>query len=482
MAKLEVIRDPNLEQSPIMVNFQSPGESEEPEQASESGTEIQQTKVFGVLQPLIALNGIVVGFNDIMAFNLDYTGTIPRIQFGFMDRNNMFKNLTLPGNDCEFRVQILPPADNTYKKIDLTFMCNDLHIQNGIVYGSGEYKLADFTQSRFKALGQISTYELFDLISNETGMGFATNTEATEDARYMQCQYESYKDVIDREMPKSGSSQEHVFDWWVDVWNHLILCDLYDRINSVDEEEDMQIWMTANDESAAMGDEEESIQTLALFTNHPVRENTDLYVEDYDVQTAPASQTRGNGVTLSVYEENKKEYIDHYIADGDIEKNVFERFEYAGEVYGDYNYLVAEKAREIYLRKVKSEVIVIHVRKPQLGINRGDQLRFIWYDNDANDAIINDALEDVGAKQSAKSLGSEIGWLKDWDPSAGSSVDPMRVNLQLSGQYTCVGQYIRYDANIQRWDAWLYLSRPASKRPKILTEDLTENKESNNGN
>lgn len=480
MAQLQVIRDPNINQSPIRATFKAPGESEDPVEAANSGTEIQQTKVFGVLMPLIALNGIVVDFKDITAFALDYTGTIPRIQFAFSDRNNMFKNLTAPGNDCEFRVQILPPADDTYKKIDLTFMCSDISVNNGMVTGSGEYKLQEFTKSRFKALGQISTYELFDLISTESGLGFATNTEATEDTRYMQCQFESYKDIVDREMPKSGSSADHVFDWWIDVWNHIILCDIYDRINSDDPEEDMQIWMAANDAAAAMGDDINMVQTLALFTNHPIRENTDLYVEDYDVQTMPASQTRGNGVALSVYEENKKEYIDHYIADGDIERNVFERFEYAGEVYGDYNYLVAEKAREIYMRKIKSEVVVIHVHKPQLGINRGDQLRFVWYDNDAHDSILYDQMEEAGVKKSVDDLGTEIGWLKDWDYAHGDDNNPMRVNLQLSGQYTCIGQYIAYDSANQKWDAWLYLSRPASKRPQMFNEDLTkDNSEAN---
>lgn len=474
MAKLQVIRDPQIKQTSIRTELNFPGETEDPDVASENTSEMQQSKVMGILMPLIALNGIVVDFGDVAGFELDYTGTIPRIKFAFRDRNDMFKNLTAPGNDIELRVQILPPFDDTYKKIDLTLMCSEISIRDGYVYGSAEYKLMEFTKSRFKALGQISTYELFDKISTETGIGFVTNAEATEDSRYMQCHFESYKDIVDREMPKSGSSESHVYDWWVDVWNNLTLCDLYDRVNSDDPEEDMQIWMTQNDDSASMGDEMNTIKTLALFTNHPVRENTDLHVKDYDVQTEPASQSRGNAVTLSVYEENKKEYVDHYIADGDIQKNQFEQFEYAGEVYGDYNYLVAEKAREIYMRKIKSEIVVIHVNKPQLGINRGDQLRFVWFDNDAENAELYNGLEEIGAKRTSEDLATDIGWLKDWDYTKGDLNNPMKVNLQLSGQYTCIGQYIRYKGATQRWEAWLYLTRPASKRPELFTEDLTK--------
>lgn len=472
MAQIQVIRDPQITQSPITTVLRSPSPEEVP--GTQPDTEIQQTKVFGVLTPLLAVNGVVVDFGDVNEFDLDYTGTTPRVKFAFRDRNNILKNLSNPGNDMEFRVQILPPTDDTYKKIDLTLICNNLSIQDGVVRGEAEYKLTKFTQAQFKALGRISTYDLFDKVSVETGLGFATNAGATEDTRYMQCQFESYKDIIDREMEKSGSSEVHVYDWWVDVWNNLILCDLYDRINSEDPEEDMQIWAACNNMNASMNDEVAPQKTLALFTNHPIRENTDLYVDEYDVQNTPASQSSGNSIALSVYEENKKEYIDHYIANGDIEKNEFIQFEYAGEVYGDYNYLLAEKAREIYMQKIKSEIVILHLNKPQLAINRGDQLRFVWYDNDAQDAQMYDRMEELGVKASAESLATEIGWLKDYDFAKEDGNNPMRVNLQLSGQYTCIGQYIAYDGETQQWDAWLYLTRPASKRPKMLTEDITK--------
>lgn len=478
MAQIQVIRDPQIQQSPITTVLRSPS----PEEVDDTkpDTEIQQTKVFGVLMPLLALNGIVVDFGDVHVFELDYTGTIPRIKFAFRDRNNLLKNVSNPGNDNEFRVQIIPPMDNAYKKIDLTFMCNEIRVDSGIVSGEGEYKLTKFTQAQFKALGQLSTYELLDKVSIETGLGFAANVEATKDARYIQCQFESFKDVIDREMPKSGSSESQVFDWWIDVWNNLILCDLYDRINSEDTEDDMMIWAACNDNDASMNDEVVPTKTPAIFTNHPVRDNTDLHVDDYDIQTQPASQSRGNSVALSVYEENKKEYVDHYIADGDIKKNEFVQFEYAGEVYGDYNYLLAEKARDIYLKKIKSEIVVIHLRKPQFSINRGDQLRFVWFDNDTADAQMYDRMEELGIKQSTETLATEIGWLKDWDMTRDDENNPMRLNFQLSGQYTCIGHYIAYNNESQQWDTWLYLTRPASKRPEMLTEDITKTEDNGN--
>ena len=474
MAQIEVKRDPNIKLSPIVHNLTQPSSEEDPE-ANGHISEIQQTKIAGILTPIIAVNNVAVDFSDVYNFELDYTGTTPYLKFAFRDRYKILGKYAQPGNDSEVRVQILPPADNTYKKIDLVFMVTSVSVEGEIVRGEAEYKLTDFTKSQFKALGQISTYDLFDKISNETGLGFASNVAGTDDPRYIQCHFESYRDVLDREMKLSASDADHVYDWWVDVWNNLILCDLYDRINSEDEESDMMVWTTENIDDGSVHSEAISIKTPAIFTNHPIRENTDLSVIDYDVQNDPASQSTGNAIALSVYEENKKEYIDHYIADGDIKENEFTHFEYAGEVYGDYNYLLAEKAREVYMRKVKSEVVVIHLKRPQLGINRGDQIRFIWYDPNTLDAIGQYHLEESGAIKSSEELSTILGWVKDWDFSNQVADNPLRVNLQFSGQYTCIGQYIMFNRDSMSWDCWLYLSRPASKRPQILnikSEDI----------
>lgn len=469
MGAITVIRDPQLELTPIEHPLQSPSEQELGE-APGNPSEIQQTKVFGLLCPILALNSVAVDWMDIEKFELDFTSTVPRVRFAFHDRASILNKFSNPGNDNELRIEIIPPVDNTYKKINLSMICNEIGIVDGVCRGTGELMVPEFTKSQFKGYGQKTTFEIFDMISTETGLGFASNIEATEDTRYIQCQHQSYKDLLDNEIEKSGSSETHVYDWWIDAWNNLVLCDLYDRVNDEDSEEDMKIWATANVNAASVNSDPEPVETLAIFTNHPAYENSDLYVTGYNVQNAPATQARGNAVVLSVYEENKKEYIDHYIADGDIQKNEFIRFEYAGEVYGDYNYLIAQKAREVYLKKVKSEVVVIHTTKPQLSIMRGDQLRFVWYDGDMYNSMVQDNLEEVGGVRTKDDLKSEIGWLAEWDLHDEVTDNPMRLNMQYSGQYTCIGQYIIYSKNTNSWDCWLYLTRPASKRPKILND------------
>lgn len=476
MAQIEVIRDPQIQQTKIIHALRTEeAEGLQNENGEVTSTETQQTKVFGQLVPLLALNSVAVDWNDVLSFTLDDTAHIPACKFIIKDRQSIFARYSHLGNDNELRVQIIPQFDDTYKKIDLTFLITDIKIKNGQVSGTAIYNLKPFTEARFKALGQISTYELADKISLDTGLGFSANIQTTEDKRYMQCSFESYKDIISREIEKSGSGETNVYDWWIDCWNNLILCDLYDRINNEDSEDDMTIWAADQAQDSSTNFNAEPVEMVATLSNHPMFERSDLYVYGYDVDNKPVTATKGNSFAISVYEENKKECIDHYITDGDTIKNEFTKFEYLGEVYGDYNYFLAEKARKVYLSKIKSEVVVVHIPNPQLGIMRGSQCRFIWYDNDTFKAANQDAYEKVGAIAGVEDLKQQIGWLADWIPEKTNDDFPLRLNLQYSGQYTSIGQYITYDGSKQNWDCWLYLVRPASKRPKISQIDQDEN-------
>lgn len=473
MAQIEVIRDPKIVQTEIVHALRTP-HNDGAKSSYDNTTEIQQSKVFGLIVPLLALNGVAIDWNEVVKFTLDDTKHIPTCEFEILNRQNIFRNYTHLGNDNELRVQILPQFDNTYKKIDLTFLITDIYIQDDRISGTGIYNLKSFTESKFKALGKITTYDLADKISLDTGLGFAANTKTTNDARYMQCSYESYKDIMSREIEKSGSDEISVYDWWVDCWNNLILCNLYDRINSEDTEDDMMIWVAGNTSMASVNNESGPKRVPALFTNHPGFERTDIYTYDFDVENNPVTANRGNSFAISVYEEDKKECVDHYVTDGDTVKNEFIKYEYLGEVYGEYNYFLAEKCRSIYLAKTKSEQIVIHIPQPQLGVMRGSQCRFVWYDNDTLRNLNQQTYEDVGAIATTEELAKQIGWLAEWIPDKYDNERPMRINLQYSGQYTSIGQYITYDGNNQTWDCWLYLVRPASKRPKISQiEDMS---------
>ena len=75
MARIEVKRDPQIKLEPIVHALRQPSPEEIGEDPG-NPTEIQQTKVFGLIVPILALNGVAVDFQDVETFELDYTAEL----------------------------------------------------------------------------------------------------------------------------------------------------------------------------------------------------------------------------------------------------------------------------------------------------------------------------------------------------------------------------------------------------------------------
>ena len=468
MAQIQVIRDPEIVQSDI-IHYLESEKVEGTDTFINNQTDVNQTDVYGVLMPILALNNVAVGYRELIRFELDMLGRTPAVYFKFKDIRGVFSAYVDAGNDNELRVQILPPVENTYKKINFTFFVTDISINNGIVEGKAIYKLAKFTQTNFEALGKKTTYEICDHISLQTGLGFASNVEVTNDSRYMECRYKSYKDLLGSEIEKSVSDMYQVYDWWVDQNNYLTLCNIYDRVTSEDSDEEMKIWSTTNYDDPTTGNKKDTHLVPCILTNHPDFATTDLAVTDFEIISNPV--THGNARIVSVFYEGKKDWTDNYIGDGDIKRDEFMEFEYGGEVYGDYDYLFAEQSRNLFLNKLKSETIVIKMKTPMLGLNRGSQVKFVWYNNSSSKQYLQNKVEttDVGALTTEDIFVRypKLAWLADFIIS-GKNADtfPMVLDMQYSGQYTVLGQYIIYENT--SWYCELHCVRPKSLKPEIF--------------
>ena len=127
---------------------------------------MQQTSVYGVQIPIIQINSILVAFNDIKYFKLENSGKLPRVSIEVQDRYNLLKSLDTPSSDNRLRIQILPPFDNAYKKINLTFYISSFRSLGGDrISVEGIYNCKELTQKQYKAFGKLSTSQLFEEIA-----------------------------------------------------------------------------------------------------------------------------------------------------------------------------------------------------------------------------------------------------------------------------------------------------------------------------
>lgn len=460
MAKIQVKYDPTLEQSEIIARLDNSSPDEEGAEYNGNQTAIQQTSVYGLQCPIIAVNDIMIAYEDIIDFELDDSGHVPSVSLHVYDRKSLIQYLDVPRNDNELRIQILPPFDDVYKKINLTFFISNYSIgDDNDLYITGNYKLSGFTSSQFKAFGEVSLYDLFDKIASETKLGFASNVEGGDDKRYVYCPYTSYQSAIEREIKHSGD-KTIIYDWWIDVWNYLTLENVYERYNDIDSEEDMEVWVDGSYEDITEGWEYNPVKVPAEMTNIFGSEQNQLYVKDYRIVNNPGANVgSGTDKLYSVYSMNDRKYTDTYISDGDVKKDTYNKFEYLGEVYGDYDYVTHGMFRDAYLQKINNNLVEIDLAHPLLGLIRGNRLVFACYYNDDNVDYPVDGLQEAGLIEDIQTN------VPIMEPDYKGS-DMFKLDKSISGQYLIMGN--KYKFSNYQWTQTVILARPMTQTPLVL--------------
>lgn len=465
MSKILLKFDNQLEHQDIVIQLTNSSKDEAGENYVDNKQEIQQTLIYGIQAPLIKINNIVVDFIDVIEFSLKSVNDLPTINMIVKDRYNLTRLVDTPGNDNLLRVQILPQFDNTYKKIDLDFFITSLKINNDYISITGSYKLPKLTSSNIKSFGEINTFDLFETIATDTGLGFATNVETNDiNKKYVYCDNKSYLDILNREI-RYSSEDKYILDFWVDFWNNLNLVNIYERYNSIDSDEDMMIWVSSQTKEIREGIVPEPMQITATLTNHPNMASNELYVQNYKIiNNAGQNSFRGTDRVYSIYEIDKHEYMDHLIQDGDVKKDIFVKYDYLGESYGGFNYLLAEKIRSDFLTKMQTESIEVELNTPLLGLMRGNNVNFVSYINDSNTDYRQQNLIDNGVMNQSPEQSVP---LEDED-SKQTGEDKFIIDNSISGQYTICGCNIKFSNN--KWSYLVNLKRPASNKPQLINE------------
>lgn len=465
MSQILVEFDSTIKLPDIIIPLTNSSEEEAGENYKNNQSEIQQTSVYGILSPLVKINNIIVDFNDVIDFSLKSSGNIPSISLVIKDRYNLLKAFDVPGNENELQLQILPKFDNAYKKINMLFYLTNIKNNGGFVRVSGTYKLSSLTDTRYESFGEVNTFNLFSDIAKKTGMGFATNIQSNDvDKRFIYCDYKSYLDILNKEITHSGYGIQ-ICDYWVDFWNNLVLADVYERYNSIDSDEDMQIWIATQNNEVGEGNEITPIQVPAILNNHPTSKTGELYVSNYERISKSSQQIfRGTDRVYSSFNINNNSYNDYLIQDGDVKKDIFTKYEYVGECYSSQDFFLTERKRNDFLQKMSTETIKVTINTPLLGIMRGSKVNFVWYINDSMYDMKKESFEEAGIIT---------------DPTMNIPLDP-QVDMKniddghfvedktVSGQYYVLGCDMKF--NNREWKYELILCRPASHNPKLINE------------
>lgn len=466
MSQITVEFDNTLQKSDIIVPLLSSSKAEGNDTHTNEYTDKAQTAVFGIKVPLIMINATVIDFNAVQYFELKSEGKLPELTMIVEDRYELITNIDKPGLDNEVRVQILPRFDDAYKKIDLTFYISNIKVTGSMIRLSCVYKLSPLMSSKFEALGELDTYTLFRTSGEQTGLGFATNVGGSKDNRFIYFDNKSWLDILDSEINYSNTT-DHILDWWVDLWDNVNLVDIKERYEAIDSNDDMMIWVSGQTEEVTVDVENTPIQVPAVIHNNPINRMSELFVKNYSIDNLSGSQvSMGSDKLYGVYEESKGEYLDYLLQDGDVKNDIFTKYKYIGESYGEYNYLLAKQIRLGFLQKMNTERIKVTLNSPLLGLMRGHKVNFIRYIND--DKIENKIKAMESAEIIDRNVESNIP-LSDYEIEDINPNGSFRIDKTVSAQYLITGINIKYNNNA--WDYVLTLVKPAQSKVSIIKEE-----------
>lgn len=415
----------------------------------ENSTEANPLKVIGVLSPLIAINGIVVPWQDISYFRLESRGVLPEVEFEFRDSKSLFRNVFHPTNENYLQVQILPGHEKC-EKINLLFDLKDL-VLGEVVSGRGSYKCKNFMDSRMVNLSEMSTSDLFLWAQKNTNLGLYMST-STADKRNININNKSIYETLTEQVECSEATPTQVLDWWVDFWDCINLQDIYTAVKIPALERDMKIEVSRE---TGPGDYRVA-EEIFIFTNSPTHESSNLYITGYHFDTDTTThRSQGTSKMRTVYDVLKKQYVDHYLIDGDSMDDTI-NYEYGGEVRG-YDRVFARECRDFYKTKILGDRLHVYGKRPLLGVTKYRQCRVLWLDNDGRinqspTATIDDQMQNIEP------------WIRDVVKNIKVDAN-LSANKQVSGQYTIVG--VSYIYQNGEWLCDYEMVKDRKTAPKI---------------
>ena len=443
MSVISVKYDHTLEQSDIVVNLAAPNDGEA---TNLSG--ISQTKIHGIFTPIVSISNMSYDWNQVLKMTLYNNERIPKLDLVIDDGQKLISTVNNQINDNEVRLQILPPYENTYKKINLTFYIDTIEIIDNKVYITATYKLADLHKSRLKSFGQINSYNLFDKIASECKLGFATNCESNdEDSKFVYCDNISYETLMEREIKMSGS-QNQVFDYWIDYWNNINFVDITARYRDKDAKEDLEVWVYSRvGYDVESFDSTEAVKQDAIISNHPSFVG-ELSTKKYKIiNNIGTNRQKGTDKVHTIYKDGS--IIDILIEDGNPKNDIFTKYSYLGENIGEYEYLASKSYHESFFDIVNKNNIEVVLNSPNLGLSRGSHVIFDWWENSYFE------------KDNIKQLGGDL------EDNTGDQTEELNdefklvKNKQISGEYLIYKTILKY--NNGKWSNILTLTRPTNE-------------------
>lgn len=290
-------------------------------------------KKAGYYAPMIQINGHRVD-RGIKSFSLDSTGFLPVCTFSFQMLDSVFLSVSYPKDGDIFSLYLRSVGD-VYKPIRMDF--NIISVDSlPVPYDAdsnddgqfqyftivGECRIPGIYTQRIKAFKNKTSYDTLLEVSQDLGLGFASNDSNLDDVMNWICPNFSYYDFIETVTNHSYKDEFSYFGSWVDLYYNLNFVNLGNNY-SVEEFTPEMIKTTVqdvsgidiNNDTTIPGKEQIFQEKPLIFSNSQALSGTMLYPLGYTLISQAGQNTNLSGyvTTLQIFDGESNETNDGYV-------------------------------------------------------------------------------------------------------------------------------------------------------------------------
>jgi hypothetical protein len=244
--------------------------------------------------PMVMYYNLVIPLNDIKSMNIDFTGFIPTFYINFVDNTNLMVDKGFPTDNSIISVY-LPSNSNNLKSIRLDFIITVFDINSDYdsrsMHITGILNINSMFINEYKSYKKSSSYNCLYKVAEQTGIGFNTNIDNTND---IMTWINPGLDIFEfiKHVTKHSYLTDNSFMFsFIDNFYNLTFIDIEKAL-----EEDIsekQGVVTSSVYGATKNDNQ--ITSNIILTNDVNVQNTNLYFDKYKIlnQSSKISLTEG---------------------------------------------------------------------------------------------------------------------------------------------------------------------------------------------
>lgn len=468
-----VIFDPEVKKPSAVENYISEEE--------DKNAPAEKTKWDGIKYPIINLNGVNIPPKNIQSFVLKFRDFIPTLELTLKDPK-FIDGIGIPSLLNHVVVIMVPQFEGLYRNIALPFYIDERinNNQNNVTYKcSVHYKGLREAKCAQIGSGPLSTFDLCSEIAKESGLGFAVtdNCQTISDARWRQVYSQKISDYTEEQLKIGGLDENSIFDAWIDGHGYLVLANLAWVFSSTIQPENLMILeKTGSDlpiKQDLSGDPFECCRMVCNIPGFPI---ANLFFESITpYMTSEESQDIGTlgsfwcltdvGGSNSLMQQDIQMIDDAPDAKEHPEFYEFKKIEYIGaDMTEDIPYLMQERLRKSWIAKKRAKRVILKLKEPNFGLERGMLLNVIKIDDDKN--LIGSIKQNEKNYVENNETNGEPYNIDDSvdSPPLEKTFDESSVisNPGYSGIYYIDGVEFHYDVNVQKYLQFLILIKYGS--------------------